>query len=221
MSSNDHYLGDENNNTIPLFYCESSDIYTSKNNSNSSTAKLPSKCREFLRSILGRFLLIGSICWNNPAIRYDRDTKSVGYVPMPSMFTMFQMTFDSYLGPEKIVDRNKQSNNNKRWDLSTLSRDFFKPKTAPKYPGKSTAAFVALAVTGGKPAKRRGGDTPRGMLTMKLKKLGTAIEMAKGSEMDIDDVQYRWVDDRINYLESDGRKLSKQEMKDANKLWEL
>ena len=37
--------------------------------------------------------------------------------------------------------------------------------------------------------------------------------------MDIDDVDYRWVDDRINYLESEGRKLSKDEMRVANNLW--
>ena len=55
----------------------------------------------------------------------------------------------------------------------------------------------------------------------KLKKLATAIEMFHGEKMNIDDLDYRWVDDRINYLESDGRKLSKQEMIDANKLWEL
>ena len=65
------------------------------------------------------------------------------------------------------------------------------------------------------------GDTFWGGVLMKLKKLATAIEMAKGTEMDIDDVQYRWVDDRINYLESDGRKLTKQEMRSANKLWNL
>ena len=53
----------------------------------------------------------------------------------------------------------------------------------------------------------------------KLKKLGTAIEMKKGVEMDIDDREYRWVDDRINYLQSDGRKLSKEEMIYANSLW--
>ena len=65
------------------------------------------------------------------------------------------------------------------------------------------------------------GDTFWGGVLMKLKKLGTAIEMQKGPEMNIDDSDYRWVDDRINYLESEGRKLSKQEMIDANKLWKL
>ena len=75
-----------------------------------------------------------------------------------------------------------------------------------------------------KPAKRADtdrfrGDTFWGKVLMKLKKLGTAIEMYKGVEMDIDDREYRWVDDRINYLQSDGRKLSKEEMIYANSLW--
>ena len=63
------------------------------------------------------------------------------------------------------------------------------------------------------------GDTFWGGVMMKLKKLGTAIEMKKGVEMDIDDREYRWVDDRINYLQSEGRKLSKEEMIYANSLW--
>ena len=77
-----------------------------------------------------------------------------------------------------------------------------------------------------KPAKRRTADTDRfrgdtfwGGVLMKLKKLGTAIEMAKGPEMNIDDHDYRWVDDRINYLESEGRKLTADEMKKANYMW--
>ena len=77
-----------------------------------------------------------------------------------------------------------------------------------------------------KPAKRKTTDTDRfrgdtfwGGVLMKLKKLGTAIEMYKGVEMDIDDREYRWVDDRINYLQSDARKLSKEEMIYANSLW--
>ena len=65
------------------------------------------------------------------------------------------------------------------------------------------------------------GDTPRGMLTMKLKKLGTAIEMQKGPEMNMDDSDYRWVDDRINYLQSEGRTLSKDEMEQANEYWRI
>ena len=39
----------------------------------------------------------------------------------------------------------------------------------------------------------------------KLKKLGTAIEMYWGESMNIDDVQYRWVQDRIEYYEKDER----------------
>ena len=65
------------------------------------------------------------------------------------------------------------------------------------------------------------GDTFWGGVLMKLKKLGTAIEMKKGPKMDIDDVQYRWVDDRINYLEKDGRKLSTEEMQIANTYWKM
>ena len=77
-----------------------------------------------------------------------------------------------------------------------------------------------------KPAKRRTADTDRfrgdtfwGGVMMKLKKLGTAIEMKLGPEMNIDDSDYRWVDDRINYLESEGRKLTADEMKKANYMW--
>ena len=63
------------------------------------------------------------------------------------------------------------------------------------------------------------GDSFWGGVLMKLKKLGTAIEMKKGPSMSIDDTHYRWVDDRINYLESEGRVLTKEEMKTANSLW--
>ena len=71
-----------------------------------------------------------------------------------------------------------------------------------------------------KPAKRKpNGDTFWGKVLMKLKKLGTAIEMYYGEKMNIDDVDYRWVDDRINYLQSEGRKLTKDEMRVANNLW--
>ena len=72
-----------------------------------------------------------------------------------------------------------------------------------------------------KPAKRavrRGGDTPLGMLIMKLKKLATAIEMQKGPEMNIDDSDYRWAKDRLEYMEEEGRRLSKDEMEQANEL---
>ena len=56
------------------------------------------------------------------------------------------------------------------------------------------------------------GDTFWGKVNMKLKKLATAIEMYKGGSMSMDDIEYRWVDDRINYLEREGRKLTKEEM---------
>ncbi len=70
-------------------------------------------------------------------------------------------------------------------------------------------------------------DTPLGKLIMKLKKLATAIEVSKGPSMDIDDVQYRWVDDRIQMMEkqkagkSGGRMISKEEMTTANDLWKM
>ena len=72
-----------------------------------------------------------------------------------------------------------------------------------------------------KTAKRKNGDTPKGMLIMKLKKLGTAIEMKKGPSMNIDDHDYRWVDDRINYMEQGTYKFTKDDMKTANELWVL
>ena len=59
------------------------------------------------------------------------------------------------------------------------------------------------------------------MLFGKLKKLGTAIEMAKGPGMSIDDTEYRWVNDRIEYYESEERLLNKAEMENANKLWSI
>ena len=53
----------------------------------------------------------------------------------------------------------------------------------------------------------------------KLKKLGTAIEMYYGTSMDIDNTDYRWVNDRIEYYESEERLLNKSEMAHANSLW--
>jgi len=53
----------------------------------------------------------------------------------------------------------------------------------------------------------------------KLKKLGTAIEMYYGPSMDIDNVEYRWVNDRIEYYESEERLLTKEEMNIANFYW--
>ena len=53
----------------------------------------------------------------------------------------------------------------------------------------------------------------------KLKKLGTAIEMFHGPNMNIDDLDFRWVNDIIEYYESEERLLTKDEMENANKLW--
>ena len=53
----------------------------------------------------------------------------------------------------------------------------------------------------------------------KLKKLGTAIEMFKGGEMSIDDTEYRWVTDRLEYWNSEERILIKEDMQVANKMW--
>ena len=69
------------------------------------------------------------------------------------------------------------------------------------------------------PNKKKFDKTKWDMIFGKLKKLGTAIEMYYGEKMNIDDVDYRWVDDRINYLQSDGRKLTADEMRVANNLW--
>ena len=53
----------------------------------------------------------------------------------------------------------------------------------------------------------------------KLKKLGTAMEMVKGEKMNIDDPEFRWVNDRIEYYESEERLLTKEEMQIANVYW--
>ena len=53
----------------------------------------------------------------------------------------------------------------------------------------------------------------------KMRKLGTAIEMSKGPGMSIDDTEYRWVNDRIEYYESEERLLTKDEMQTANEMW--
>ena len=57
------------------------------------------------------------------------------------------------------------------------------------------------------------------MVFGKLKKLGTAIEMYYGVKMDIDNQEYRWIDDRIKYYEKNDRLLTKQEMSIANLYW--
>ena len=70
-------------------------------------------------------------------------------------------------------------------------------------------------------------DSPLGKMIMKLKKLATAIEVKKGPSMDIDDVEYRWVNDRIQMMEKrkngtkGGRMLTRAEMSQANELWGL
>ena len=53
----------------------------------------------------------------------------------------------------------------------------------------------------------------------KLKKLGTAIEMYYGDKMNIDEPDYRWVNDRIEYYERDDRLLTPEEMSTANQMW--
>ena len=57
------------------------------------------------------------------------------------------------------------------------------------------------------------------MMFGKMKKLGTAIEMAKGPGMSIDDTEHYWVNDRIEYYESEERLLTKEEFEEANWLW--
>ena len=53
----------------------------------------------------------------------------------------------------------------------------------------------------------------------KMRRLGTAIEMYYGDSMNIDEPDYRWVQDRIEYYESEDRLLSKEEMNTANDMW--
>ena len=53
----------------------------------------------------------------------------------------------------------------------------------------------------------------------KMRRLGTAIEMYWGPGMNIDDPEYRWVNDRIEYFDKNKRLLTKEEMTIANNLW--
>ena len=53
----------------------------------------------------------------------------------------------------------------------------------------------------------------------KMKRLGTAIEMFHGPDMNIDDLDYRWVNDRIEHFDKRKRLLTKEEMQTANDLW--
>jgi len=53
----------------------------------------------------------------------------------------------------------------------------------------------------------------------KLGLLQAKIENYKGPSMSIDDTEYRWVTDRLEYWTSEERILIKEEMKVANKMW--
>ena len=52
----------------------------------------------------------------------------------------------------------------------------------------------------------------------RLEKLDKNMKKAKGN-YDIDDTEYRWVNDRIEYFNADERVLTKDEMRVANNLW--
>ena len=69
------------------------------------------------------------------------------------------------------------------------------------------------------PSKKKFDKTKWDMIFGKLKKLGTAMEMYWGEKMDIDNVEYRWVNDRIEYYEAEDRLLTKDEMSAANIYW--
>jgi hypothetical protein len=69
------------------------------------------------------------------------------------------------------------------------------------------------------PNKKKFDKTKWDMIFGKMKKLATAIEMYKGGSMSIDDVEYRWVNDRIEYYEAEDRLLTKDEMSAANIYW--
>ena len=53
----------------------------------------------------------------------------------------------------------------------------------------------------------------------KMNTLLVAMESAKGPGMSIDDLEYRWVSDRIEYWNSEERLLTKDEMDIANVYW--
>ena len=53
----------------------------------------------------------------------------------------------------------------------------------------------------------------------KMNTLLVAIESAKGPGMSIDDTEYRWVSDRIEYWNSQQRVLTKSEMQIGNLYW--
>ena len=56
---------------------------------------------------------------------------------------------------------------------------------------------------------------------LKLVRLVSAIETQKGPQMNIDDSDYRWAKDRLEYMEEEGRRLTKEEMEQANALWRI
>ena len=53
----------------------------------------------------------------------------------------------------------------------------------------------------------------------KMSLLQAHIEEAKGPGMSIDDAEYRWVQDRIEYWMSEERVLTKSEMQIGNLYW--
>ena len=53
----------------------------------------------------------------------------------------------------------------------------------------------------------------------KMQLLLVTIEKAKGPSMSIDDKEYRWVQDRIEYWNAEERLLSSHEMEQANHYW--
>ena len=53
----------------------------------------------------------------------------------------------------------------------------------------------------------------------KMNTLLVAIETSKGPSMSIDDTEYRWVQDRIEYWNAEERLLNKEDMTIANELW--
>ena len=53
----------------------------------------------------------------------------------------------------------------------------------------------------------------------KMNMLLSHIEKAKGPSMSIDDKEYRWVQDRIEYWNAEERLLSSHEMEQANHYW--
>ena len=55
----------------------------------------------------------------------------------------------------------------------------------------------------------------------KIKELANNIQIKKGPSMSIDDYDYRWVDDKIKYLESNTITFTKENMEQANELWRI